>query len=125
MNLAFINILNVPTEVLKSLGFCPRFSVLPSGPCACYLGNFTCFFSFADFFQNYFFRKILSGIPSECETVWTLIRTDLGPTVCQYYQQMTLIDKELQGKSCLIPLLFAIQNNFRNCLVKWKMVFRF
>ena len=29
------------------------------------------------FFQNQLFRKILSGIPSECQTVWTQIRPDI------------------------------------------------
>ena len=47
----------------------------------CILRNFSCFLSSADFFQNYFFEKILSRIPSECQTVWTLIRPDeiVGP----------------------------------------------
>ena len=34
------------------------------------------FFSSADFFQNQLFEKNLSGLPSECQTVWTLIRPD-------------------------------------------------
>ena len=37
----------------------------------CQLGNFACFLSSADFFQNLLFRKILSGVPSECQTVLT------------------------------------------------------
>ena len=39
------------------------------------------FLSSADFFKNQLFRKILSEIPSECEIVWTQIRSDLfvGP----------------------------------------------
>ena len=51
------------------------------------------------FFQIPLFRKILSGIPSECQTVWIQIRPDIlsGPiwvqTVCKGYQQTTLIDK--------------------------------
>ena len=32
--------------------------------------------SSADSFKINFFEKILSGIPSECQTVWTLIRPD-------------------------------------------------
>ena len=45
--------------------------------------------------------KILPGIPSECQTVWTLIRPDISlgliwvQTVCQGYQQTTQVDKEL------------------------------
>ena len=62
---------------------------------------FHAFLSSADFFQNKLFEKILSGIPSECQTVWTLIRPDDSSgliwvqTVCQGYQQTTLVDKEL------------------------------
>ena len=60
------------------------------------LGNFHDFLlSSADFFQNQLFRKILSGTPSECQTVWTQIRTDIlsvliwVQTVCKGYQQTT------------------------------------
>ena len=62
---------------------------------------FHAFLSSADFFQNLFFEKILSGIPSECQSVWTLIRPDDSSgliwvqTVCQSYQQTTLVDKVL------------------------------
>ena len=57
----------------------------------CILGNF--FLSSADFFQNQPFRKIISGILSECQTVWTQIRTDKMSvliwvqTICKDYQQ--------------------------------------
>ena len=51
----------------------------------CPLGKFSCFLSSADFFQNQLFRKILSGIPSECQTDWI-------QTVCKSHQQMTLGD---------------------------------
>ena len=33
--------------------------------------------SSADFFQNQLFRKIISGIPPECQTVWTQTRPDV------------------------------------------------
>ena len=52
-----------------------------------------------------FLKKILSGIPSECQTVLTLIRPDNSSgliwvkTVCQGYQQMTLVDKELKRQT--------------------------
>ena len=36
--------------------------------------------SSADFFQNQLFRKILSGIPSECQTDWIQI----SPTFCRF-----------------------------------------
>ena len=41
-------------------------------------------------------------MPSECQTVWTLIRPDDSSgliwvqTVCQDYQQTSLVDKELK-----------------------------
>ena len=39
------------------------------------VGKFSCVLQSADYFQNQNFRKILSGIPSECQTVWIQIRT--------------------------------------------------
>ena len=45
------------------------------------LGNFACFLSSADFFQNQLIRKILSGISSECQTVWIQIRPDISDLV--------------------------------------------
>ena len=69
----------------------------------CMLGNLECFFfSSADFFQNQLFGKILSGIPSACQTVWIQIKGDAssGPiwvhTVCKGYQQTTLVGKVLR-----------------------------
>ena len=55
----------------------------------------------ADIFQHQFFRKILSWIPSECQTVWIQIRPDIMSgliwvqTVCNGYQQPNLIGKQL------------------------------
>ena len=57
---------------------------------------FRAFLSSADFFQNQLFRKILSGIPSECQIVFIQIRPDVlsgliwVQTVCKSYQQTTL-----------------------------------
>ena len=54
-----------------------------------------------EFFYNQLFQKILSGIPSECQTVWIQIRPDtlsgliLVQTVCKCYQQTTSVGKEL------------------------------
>ena len=45
------------------------------------------------FFLKSYFRKILSGIPSECQIVWIQI---LFQTVCKGYQQMTLVDMALK-----------------------------
>ena len=67
------------------------------------VNNFACweilhaFLSSADFFQNQLFRKILSGLPSECQTVWIQIRPDplsgliWVQIVCKGYQQTTLV----------------------------------
>ena len=55
--------------------------------------------SAADFFQNQLFRKIISEIPSECQTAWIQIRPNALSgliwiqTVCKGYQQMKLVDK--------------------------------
>ena len=40
------------------------------------LGNFVCAFDIKDF-QNQLFRKVISGIPSVCQTVWIQIRPDV------------------------------------------------
>ena len=59
------------------------------------------FLSSADFFQNQLFRKNLSGIPSEWQTVWIQIRPNIlsgliwVQTVCKGYKHMTLVDKKL------------------------------
>ena len=63
------------------------------------------FLSSADFFQNQCFKKNLTGIPSECQTAWIQIRSDilLGliwvQTDSKGYQQMTLFGKELNNFS--------------------------
>ena len=52
-------------------------------------------------FQNQLFRKILSGIPSECQTDWIKIRPDIMSgliwvqPICNGYEQTTLVGKEL------------------------------
>ena len=50
------------------------------------------------FCLNKCFRKNLSGTPSECQTVWTQIRSDLPwiQTVCKGYQQKTKV--AIKGK---------------------------
>ena len=53
------------------------------------LGNFSCFLSSADFFQNLLFRKILLGISSECQRgkdpdhALHFVEPDLGPNCLQ------------------------------------------
>ena len=51
-----------------------------------------------DFFQHKFFRKILSGLPSECQTVWIQLRPnkpDLGPNCLQRLSADNTCQKEL------------------------------
>ena len=56
------------------------------------------FFVVCWFFQNQLFRKILLGIPSECQTVWIQIRPYFSlcliwvQAVCKSYPQTTLVD---------------------------------
>ena len=67
------------------------------------------FLSSADFFQNEGFQEILSGIQSECQTVWIQIRTDIlsvliwVQTVCKGYQQMTKVAASLERVKFLKP----------------------
>ena len=74
---------------------------------------FMLFLSSADFFQNQLFRKILSGIPSECQIAWIQIRPNvlLGltwvQTVCKSYQQTTLGGKELSNEQIEISVLIT------------------
>ena len=57
----------------------------------CLLGNFSRFWTSANFFQKRLFRKILSGIPSEFQMIWF-------KTVCKSCQQTTVVGKELRQK---------------------------
>ena len=66
-------------------------------------GKFFMFLLSADSFQNQLFPKVLSGIPSECQTDGIQISLEKMSGliwvqyVCKSYQQMTLGDKELMG----------------------------
>ena len=59
----------------------------------------------ADYFQNNFLRKILSGISSDCQTLWIQIRPNilLGliwvQTFCKGYQQTSLRGKVIENKN--------------------------
>ena len=90
-----------PEQVVKSAHTGSYEYILHRLATLCQPGNFACFFVvccffFFFFFQNQLFRKILSGIPSECQKVWIQIRPDilLGliwvQTLCKGYQQTTL-----------------------------------
>ena len=72
----------------------------------CPLGNFSCFFSSADFFSRSFITKILSRNPSECLTVWIQIRHDqkVGPVLGKSCLQML---SALVGKGLTLSPLVA------------------
>ena len=85
------------------------------------LGNFACFLSSADFFQNQLFRKICSGIPLECQAVWIQIRPDILSgliwiqNICKGYQQTTLSRQRVKRK-------FTIHMDGQSCCVnKYKL----
>ena len=66
--------------------------------------NFACFFVVNGFcYEINFFKKNLSGIPSECQTVWVQIRPDVlsgliwVQIVCKGYQQMTKVATSREG----------------------------
>ena len=62
---------------------------------ACWVFFHTFLLSSADFFKINCFKKNLSGILTECQTVWIQIRTDIlsvliwAQTVCKGFQQTT------------------------------------
>ena len=66
----------------------PKYHIQNALLTLCPLGNCACFLSSADFFKINFFEKKNSGIPSERQTVWILVRpniswTCLGPNCMQ------------------------------------------
>ena len=67
------------------------------------------------FFQNLIFQKILSGLPSECQTVWIQFRPDilLGliwvQTICKGYQQTAKVvtsTQRVNDYTCMDKLIF-------------------
>ena len=66
-NIPFQDLVRGPMFVMVAF----RLNSLPPGK------FFHAFLSSADFFQNQVFRKIISGIPSECQTDWIQIRPDI------------------------------------------------
>ena len=69
--------------------------------------------SSADYFQNQLSPKILSGIPSECQTVWIQIRPDsvgpdLGPNCLQGFSADDTGRLRVNATSFLNPYLFSI-----------------
>ena len=85
-----------------------------------------CHFFF--FFQNQLFPKIISGIPSECQTDWIPIRRVIlsgliwVQSVCKGYQQTTLVGNELT-LFCLFALRFYIPVNYFSVMSGWFPVF--
>ena len=77
-------------------------------------GKFLFLLSSAAFFQNHFSQKILSGTPSECQMVWTQIRTDIlsvliwVQTVCSGYQQMTKVAASRDRVNLTINTIFDL-----------------
>ena len=73
--------------------------------------------SSADFFLKTTFLKILSEIPSECQTDCIQIRLDKMSdlvwvkTVCKGYQQMTLGGKELKVNKVIEYKSFRLQRD--------------
>ena len=61
---------------------------------------FPIFLSSADLFKNQLFQKILSGILSECQTVWIQIRSDIlsGQIWVQIVRKSSLGDKKVRVK---------------------------
>ena len=76
----------------------------------CMLGNFLWFSHLLIFFQNNLSRKILSGIPSECQTIGTQIRSDVMGPKCL---QMLLADDTLTRRGFWKGLI--IQNSCKAC----------
>ena len=67
------------------------------------------FFCRLPIFSKSIFQKILSGMPSVCQTVWIQIRPDIlsgliwVQTVCKGYQQMTLSRQWVNSTSLFSP----------------------
>ena len=65
------------------------------------INSFHAFFAGCWFFQNQLFQKILSGIPSQCQTLWIQIRPDVLSGLIwvqidpKCYQQTIQVGKEL------------------------------
>ena len=81
---------------------------------------FHAFLSSADFFQNHLFRKIILGIPSECQTVWIQIRPDIlsgliwVQTVCKCFSSQRT---KLDATNIMILSLHYIKSSSGACWV--------
>ena len=90
----------------------------------CMLGNFALFFVASIFFSKLTLKKCfrdtikrLSGLASECQTVWIQIRTDLWSTVCKGYQQATQACTMLMDFLCSCQMFYptSMKQNEYNC----------
>ena len=79
------------------------------------------FLSSADFFYQYqLFRKIISGIPSECQTDWIQIKPEVLSgliwvhSVWKGFQYMTLVGNELTSCQKFNPLSAKKKNASEN-----------
>ena len=86
--------------------------------------------SSANFFQNIFFQKILSGTLTECHKVWTEIWTDVSvpvrvQTVCNHYQQTTKVSTSKERLlTHKVPPTICSRWNFKILLLFSKLQIR-
>ena len=89
--------------------------------CHCMQYGLSCILSSADIFQNKLFEKFFQEIPSECQTVWIRIWTNVlsgliwVQTVCKGYQQRTLGDKELRYTELTADVISSIPICLQTC----------
>ena len=68
--------------------------------------------------SSIFKKNIISGIPSECQTLWIQIRPDIlsglkwVQTVCKDFQQMTRVGKEFSKFAYLFFMSFTSPETF-------------
>ena len=70
------------------------------------------------FFQNQLFRKILSGIPSECQTDWIQVRPDVFSGLIwtqSDLQKLSALKKELEN-DISIPISPGVNQTLNNLI---------
>ena len=108
------------------MGLDGRNLVFRVGLTLCLLGNLHAFLSSADFLKINFFEKNISGIPSECQTVWIEIRPNIlygliwFQTVCKGNQQTTHKQRVNEASTATetslnIKILYVISSAFVRC----------
>ena len=77
----------------------------------CMLGNFVCFLSSGDYFKISFFKKNkLSGIQSDCLTVWI----QFGPNILIWVQAICKFDQHTILAGGLINYIIEPQHELSN-----------